>query len=248
MLRVCIKFVCLLGKYIILFRGETSISVANKVLIVATPEVQEATTNQPLSQPTIPTPPPPPPPPSPNIQSVSDSSLQQQNNQRVSSQPRKNNQQQYSQPLKKLTWSEFVETQVKKYRNPFTQTIIRFFMMTGFRNTPWVRKFAGYSSDSGIEYRILYDVFSICSISPSDDTLSYFSIRIYLLVENYGTNLFVSWIAWFEPTPSTNVCSVKLYLMEECKNGKSFVFDTRRNGWSYCWNCFTYVAKKNFRR
>jgi len=164
--------------------------------------------------------------------------------------------------LRLLSWKDFVEEQVKESQSAFTRICDRFFLVTGFRKTPWLRNFGGYTLQGGnslnafegfiipnffesheevvikIEEEInklktykntdcflarLTDVHIVDSCTQSFFGVEFFPIRrgdhnqadyrkfcvishnrvrTYLLVENFGTDLFVSWITRFESIPS----------------------------------------------
>lgn len=163
--------------------------------------------------------------------------------------------------LRLLTWKQYVDEQVNLYSDkPFIRFCGRFFLFTGFRNTPWVRKFSGYTmqggnsldafegyvipdfsesqekvmievekqiaqvrryentdcfnvrltdahvADSATQSFLGVELFPIVRGGKPDyrrfTVISYHRVRTYLLVENYGTDLFVSWITRFEPQPS----------------------------------------------
>ncbi|MCT7951570.1 FHA domain-containing protein [Ancylothrix sp. C2] len=212
-------------------REQTRIAVAGGIFLVATPQGGNIT--------------PPPPVYSQPIYSQptsSGSSLPrtQVNNQPVSS--------------KVLTWKEYVNQQVEKEENFFVRFIKRFYLVTGFRNTPWVRAygetgfnaFDGYIipdfkepaaniafgieeklgqlkkyedtdflvakltdahiADSATQSFLGVELFPIQRGGRGDyrrfGVLSYHRVRTYLLVENYGSDLFVSWVTRFEPDPT----------------------------------------------
>ncbi len=169
-----------------------------------------------------------------------------------------------SSSLEVLTWKQYVEKQLKKYEGKFfAKTAANFSMITGFRNTPWIRKFGGYHPEQSgngfeafdgyiipdfkesaqtiavkIEERLGetrgYENTDCCVVMLTDAHIadsatqsflgvelcpiqrgvmgrfdyrrfcivSYNRVRTYLLVENYGSDLFVSWITRFEPEPT----------------------------------------------
>lgn len=158
---------------------------------------------------------------------------------------------------KVLTWKEYVDKQVKRQpEGSFSAFIARFYLITGLRNTPWVRTygqtgfnaFDGYiipnfngsakAVAEGIEEKLTkmtqYEDTN-CYVAELTDAhiadsatqgflgvelfpirrsmggkgdyrrfciLSYHRVRTYLLVENYGSDLFVSWVTRFEPDPT----------------------------------------------
>jgi len=150
----------------------------------------------------------------------------------------------YEAPIKVLTWSEFVENQVRKGDNWFDRVAIRFFMVTGLRNTPWISLNDGCGLDgyiipdfkepatkiaSGIEANLgqlrqyedtdcnvvlLTDAHLVGEIPDAMLALplkrggkkdfrrffvvSHHRIRTYVVVDNYGTDLFVGRITRFE--------------------------------------------------
>jgi hypothetical protein len=240
-----------IGEYPI--RGQTQIIIGHNIVLIATPEiypvnsiqaqVPQANTPGNFSQPQVPSSNPlPVPPPVPVGQSPI--------NFNVSG----------TSPLRKLTWEEYVSEQVQKQPNWWTRVSTRFALATGFRNTPWMLEFSGYTIKGGnslnafqgyiipdfqepedkIRQEIQTQVSQLrqyrntdCFVAELTDAhiadsasqaflgvelfpiqrgnisdfrnfcvVSYHRVRTYLLVENYGTDLFVSWITRFEPEPS----------------------------------------------
>ncbi|RAM53235.1 MAG: hypothetical protein C6Y22_01810 [Hapalosiphonaceae cyanobacterium JJU2] len=221
---------------------QTRIAMAGGIVLVATPEVLPGTT-QPAytSPPRIYSSPPQPTYPPPFQQPVGGNP---------------------SYSLQMLTWKEYVEQQVKLSSNFFTRIATRFSLVTGFRNTPWVRGFEGYNNGAGNNFNA-FDGYILPDFQESAETVaiaieekigqmkqyedtdcyltrltdahivdsgkqsflgielfpifrgrwpradyrkfcvaSYHRVRTYLLVENYGSDLFVSWITRFEPQPT----------------------------------------------
>ena len=153
-----------------------------------------------------------------------------------------------------LTWKEYVNQQLEKEDNPFVRFSKKFYLVTGFRNTPWVRAyrqtgfnaFDGYIipdfkepaekiafgieeklgqlkkyedtdffvakltdahiADSATQSFLGVELYPIQRGGRGDyrrfGVLSYHRVRTYLLVENYGSDLFVSWVTRFEPDPT----------------------------------------------
>ncbi len=168
---------------------------------------------------------------------------------------------------KVLTWKEYVDKQVKRQpAGSFSAFAARFYLITGLRNTPWVRTygqtgfnaFDGYiipnfngsakTVAEGIEEKLTkmtqYEDTN-CYVAELTDAhiadsatqgflgvelfpirrsmggkrdyrrfciLSYHRVRTYLLVENYGSDLFVSWVTRFEPDPTPVVPGLWLVL------------------------------------
>jgi hypothetical protein len=172
-----------------------------------------------------------------------------------------------SQPLRVLSWSQYVKEHVDNYDTYFRRLAIRFYLITGIRETPWVGssrqsgfgafdgyilpKFNGEAEEvsSKIEQQIgnlmqyedtdcfiarLTDAhildsstayFKGVSFSPFMRTkkrskgdyrrfciTSYHWVRNYLLVERYGSDLFVSWFIRFEPEPDGSLIIFMLLL------------------------------------
>jgi hypothetical protein len=165
---------------------------------------------------------------------------------------------------KMLTWEEYVEKQVRKQLDGLARWATRFYLVTGFRNTPWVRRYGSIGFDAfdgyiipdfpesaetiaiGIEKQLgqlkqyqntdcfvakLTDahiadsetqkflgveLFPVIRGGKADyrrfSIVSYHRVRTYLLVENYGTDLFVSWVTRFEPEPTPVVMGLWLLL------------------------------------
>jgi hypothetical protein len=160
-----------------------------------------------------------------------------------------------------LTWKAFVDRQLSKLPPSPKRLAIRFGLLTGFRETPWVRRnsmgnglssFDGYIipdfqgsvetvaatiqdkvgqlkhykdtdcflaelTDAHIDdstNQKLWDLelFAIerSSNHPHADyrnfcVTSYHRVRNYLLIEQYGTDLFIGWITRFEPLPKVGL-------------------------------------------
>lgn len=160
-----------------------------------------------------------------------------------------------------LTWKEFVDQQLSKLPSNQAGLATRFGLLTGFRETPWIRRnsievglssFDGYIipdfqgsvetvtatiqdkvgqlqryddtdcfiaelTDAHIDdstYQKLWDVelFAVqrANNNPSADyrnfcVTSYHRVRTYLLIEQYGTDLFIGWITRFEPSPKVGL-------------------------------------------
>jgi hypothetical protein len=150
----------------------------------------------------------------------------------------------YSSPLKVLSWAEYVEKQVNKVSNWFDQVAIRFFMVTGLRNTPWISLNEGSGLDGYIipnfkesAERVSVEIeANLDRLRQYEDTdcnvvlltdahiawetpdamlalplkrggrkdfrrfciVSHHRIRTYVVVDNYGTDLFVGRITRFE--------------------------------------------------
>lgn len=212
-------------------REQTRIAVAGGIFLVATPPGTSIMPPPPVySQPVYSQP------------ASSGSSLPrtQVNNQPVSS--------------RVLTWKEYVNQQLEKEDNPFVRFSKKFYLVTGFRNTPWVRAYRqtgfnafdgyiipdfkepaeniafgieeklgqlkkyedtdffvakltdGHIADSATQSFLGVELFPIQRGGRGDyrrfGVLSYHRVRTYLLVENYGSDLFVSWVTRFEPDPT----------------------------------------------
>lgn len=175
--------------------------------------------------------------------------------------------------LKVQTWKEFVQEQVDAQSdNVLTQLATRFYLVTGYRSTPWLRRYDGQSDvknskgkgfeafdgyilpnfkgsaeaiANGLELRLNQQLRGYedtdCRVVQLTDAhiadtasqsfvgvelfpvrrgsrpdyrrfcvVSYHRVRTYLLVENYGTDLFVSWFTRFEPNPSSVVLNLWL--------------------------------------
>ncbi|MCA6540402.1 MAG: hypothetical protein IM578_16885, partial [Pseudanabaena sp. M037S2SP2A07QC] len=167
--------------------------------------------------------------------------------------------------LRVQTWKEFVNEKVDAHSdNIFTAIATKFYLVTGYRNTPWLRGYDGQSDSknakgkgfeafdgyilpnfkgsaeevaNGLELRLNQQIQGYentdCRVVQLTDAhivdtasqsflgvelfpiqrgnkpdyrrfcvISYHRVRTYLLVENYGTDLFVSWFTRFEPNPS----------------------------------------------
>ncbi|MBD1803880.1 FHA domain-containing protein [Microcoleus sp. FACHB-SPT15] len=171
-------------------------------------------------------------------------------------------------PLKVLNWKHYVDEQVEKQPDGLSRLATRFYMVTGFRNTPWIRAygskdngfnaFDGYIipdfnesaetvaavieeklgqmrqyeetdcfearltdahiADSATQSFMGVELFPIRrGRSPRGDyrrfcVVSYHRVRTYLLVENYGSDLFVSWITRFEPEPTPAIMGLWLFV------------------------------------
>jgi FHA domain len=163
-------------------------------------------------------------------------------------------------PLVQVAWKDFIKSQVDKQPNWICKVVTRFSLATGFRNTPWISKFNGYTlrggsslsafegyiipdfsgsentvrdivqsqvgqlrqykdtdcyiteltdahiADSATQKFLGVELFAIKRANQSDwrkfCVASYHRVRTYLLIENYGSDLFVSWVTRFEPDPS----------------------------------------------
>lgn len=205
--------------------AQTRIAIADQVLFVATPEGAASPAQTPTYQPNPPV-----------KQSVAGIRPSEQ---------------------KVLTWKEYVDKQVRRQpEGSFSAFAARFYLITGLRNTPWVRTygqtgfnaFDGYiipnfkgsakTVADGIEEKLTkmtqYEDTN-CYVAELTDAhiadsatqgflgvelfpirrsmggkgdyrrfciLSYHRVRTYLLVENYGSDLFVSWVTRFEPDPT----------------------------------------------
>jgi hypothetical protein len=166
-----------------------------------------------------------------------------------------------SDELPTLSWSQYVQSQIAQHESGFMQLAVAFALLTGWRNTPWLKSskdqgglgaFDGYiipnfkgSLDAvvqSVEKQIgelrQYDdtdcfVANLTDAHIADSAsqsfvgvelfpiqrgknvhrgdyrrfcvASYHRIRTYLLIEKYGSDLFVSWITRFEPTPASEV-------------------------------------------
>jgi FHA domain len=164
--------------------------------------------------------------------------------------------------LQILSWDKFVDKQARG------DIATRFHMITGFRNTPWVRAYGqtGFNAFDGyiipnfkgsnqtvttaIEEKLSHlrgskgeyegtncfianltdahitdsatQTFTGIEIFPisrgwGEDyrrffVVSYHRVRTYLLVEKYGSDLFVSWITRFEPQPTALIMYLWLSL------------------------------------
>ncbi|MEZ2318928.1 MAG: FHA domain-containing protein [Microcoleus sp.] len=190
---------------------------------------------------------------------------------------------------KVLTWKEYVDKQVKKQpAGSFSAFTTRFYLITGLRNTPWVRTygqtgfnaFDGYiipnfngsakTVAEGIEEKLTkmtqYEDTN-CFVAELTDAhiadsatqgflgvelfpirrsmggkgdyrrfciLSYHRVRTYLLVENYGSDLFVSWVTRFEPDPTPVVpglwlaiaCLLTLLLVSSTSTNRHIISPT----------------------
>jgi FHA domain len=214
-------------------QAQTRIAVAAGIVLVATPDVAIVTAQPPVYT-----------PPAPSAPPVYSSASQPTYS--VSSRP--NIPQSYSPPMEMLTWKEYVEQQVQQRSNFMARIAMRFYLVTGFRNTPWTRNLGGYvlpnfreSAETvaiAMEEKIgqmtqyedtdcyvarLTDAHIVNSATqtffgvelfpifrgkkPNADyrkfcVVSYHRVRTYLLVENYGSDLFVSWVTRFEPQPT----------------------------------------------
>ncbi len=261
-------------------QDQTRIAIAGNIILVATPASQISTqqmatllpptstqsTIQPPIQPPIPTFSQPPVQP-PSI--YSDSSPPISNYDPSASKVRESTYRNGFSQVKTLTWKEFVDKQVESQPGWLSRLATRFYMITGFRNTPWVRKYAGnakegdgfdafdgyiipeFKDDAGVLAQGIATELSRlrrydntdCFITKLTDAhiadsatqsflgielfpiqragkpdyrrfcvISYNRVRTYLLVENYGTDLFVSWITRFEPDPTPVLIGIWLGL------------------------------------
>lgn len=215
--------------------AQTRIAIADQVLFVATPEGAASPAQTPTYQPN--------PPVKQPVAGIKPSEQ------------------------KVLTWKEYVDKQVKRQpAGSFSAFAARFYLITGLRNTPWVRTygqtgfnaFDGYiipnfkdsakTVAAGIEEKLTkmtqYEDTN-CFVAELTDAhiadsatqnflgvelfpirrsmggkgdyrrfciLSYHRVRTYLLVENYGSDLFVSWVTRFEPDPTPVVPGLWLAL------------------------------------
>ncbi|MBZ8180734.1 FHA domain-containing protein [Oscillatoria salina] len=249
----------------------TNIRIASGIFLVATPIPDTASpTSAPPAPPPIYTPPtldsrlPPPPvvpnstpgiPVTTNRNSAINKDNQNQNLTRKSSSSQPTPKPKLS-PLPVLTWKEYVDKQVKKQLDVSSSTATKFCLITGFRNTPWIREygqtgfraFDGYiiPNFQGSVDRVIAEIEdNLGQLRQDEDTdcfiakltdahiadsatqkflgvelfpirrgivqrgdyrrfcvVAYHRVRTYLLVEKYGSDLFVSWITRFEPQPT----------------------------------------------
>lgn len=166
--------------------------------------------------------------------------------------------------LRVLSWREYVEKQIAaRHTEGFGRFAAWFHLVTGFRNTPWIRAygvgeannfnaFDGYiipnfkGSAEDVTAKIEEQLSQLkqyedtdCFVTKLTDAhiadsatqnflgvelfpiqrdgrhsradyrrfcvVSYHHVKTYLLVENYGSDLFVSWITRFEPDPTQAV-------------------------------------------
>ncbi len=265
-------------------RGRTEISVANEVLLIAeplrdaysSPQVTEIRNPSPVSSPSqqassppVSTPSSPYAPPiyQPNSQQTSyegtyGTEVSPSRNIPFPSTMNRAKARGSTFSSKTLTWQQFVSKQVKLTKHPVRKLVAWGSMITGFRNTPWVRYFHGYNPEqsgncfldfdgyvlpnfqesaskilTGIENKLsqlreyentdcrivkLTDAHLIDSASQNFIGIelfpvsrggkpdyrrfcvtSYHRVRTYLVVENYGSDLFVSWLTRFEPVPTS---------------------------------------------
>lgn len=169
--------------------------------------------------------------------------------------------------LRVLKWREYVAEHVALYESPWQRLVVWFYLTTGWRNTPWVKKhgqtgfdaFDGYVipsfngsvdsviteieknlgkltqyedtdcfvanltdahiADSSIQSFAGVELFPIVrgrNVQKGDYrrfcVSSYHHVKNYLLVEKYGTDLFVGWITRFEPRPTSVIIGLWLAL------------------------------------
>lgn len=230
--------------------AQTRISIADNLVLVATPEFVAVAAGMPSSPPLY-TPP-------------SNGSTYNYSTQELPAHARVSNMHPDTagrSGLAVLTWKAFVDRQLSKLPSGQKRLAIRFGLLTGFRETPWVRRnsmgnglssFDGYIipdfqgsvetvvatiqdkvgqlkrykdtdcflaelTDAHIDdstNQNLWDLelFAIqrSSNHPHADyrnfcVTSYHRVRNYLLIEQYGTDLFVGWITRFEPLPKVGL-------------------------------------------
>jgi hypothetical protein len=161
------------------------------------------------------------------------------------------------QSLRVLSWSGYVNEHLNQYENGFKRFVVWFYLVTGMRETPWIKAFGAIGFDA-------FDGYIIPDFKGSADTVvatieqkigqltqyedtdcfiaqltdahivdsatqdfkgaeffpfqrkknsskrdyrrfcvtSYHWVKNYLLVESYGSDLFVNWITRFEPPSS----------------------------------------------
>jgi len=171
--------------------------------------------------------------------------------------------------LKVLSWNQYVTGQVAKHEG-ITKIATRFALLTGLRNTPWVRRYGqtGFESFDGyiipdfkgnVETVVATIEQQIGQLQQYEDTdcyvanltdahiadsatqrflgveffpirrdrsekqlsrgdyrrfcvVAYHRVRSYLLIEKYGSDLFVSWITRYEPQPTPVLITLWLVL------------------------------------
>ncbi|MFB2917917.1 FHA domain-containing protein [Aerosakkonema funiforme] len=146
--------------------------------------------------------------------------------------------------LRVLTWGEYVEVQASQLQSWWDRVAIRYYLMTGLRNTPWI-KFDGYVipdfkepaekiavgieanlnqlkryedtdchvvlltdahlTDSRRDFFSGIELFSLKRGGRRDFrrfcVVSHHRIRTYVIVDNYGTDLFIGRLTRFESQP-----------------------------------------------
>lgn len=226
----------------------TRISLAGNLLLVATPETLAVTS------------PPPSLSPTPPYQASSSPSPQQFPTTTLGW-DRGTVQKKHSFSSSVLSWSQYVEAQLDSQGlADFSRFAARFHIITGFRNTPWLRAygeqannfnaFDGYIipnfkgsarevaskieqnlgqlekykdtncfvvkltdahiADSATQSFLGVEFFPIIRSHTHNRAdyrqfcvVSYHHVKTYLLVENYGEDLFVGWISRYEPYPTS---------------------------------------------
>ncbi len=234
---------------------ETRISMGNSVFLTVTPEVNPVSVPQPQAPSSNASIPPiyQSPPVNPQISPNSIGYISRGSEQQIL--PNTGNP-----PLLEINWERFVQKQIGKQPNWLSRVVTNFALVTGFRNTPWVRNFAGYTlqggsslgafegyiipdfqesentvrdiieaqvgqlrqyqntdcysteltdahiADSATQRFLGIELFPVIRSNRADwrkfCVVSYHRVRTYLLIENYGSDLFVSWVTRFEPDPS----------------------------------------------
>jgi Inner membrane component of T3SS, cytoplasmic domain len=236
---------------------EMRISMGNSVFLTVKPETNTGHLPTPPAQPSNFSPPQPPIYQSPVVNSPISPNY-------PGNISRENEQQNFpisgAAPLLKVDWERYIEKQIGKQPNWFLKVVNRFSLVTGFRNTPWIRNFSGYTlqggnslgafegyiipdfneseitvrdlierqvgqlrqyqntdcytteltdahiADSSTQRFLGIELFPIIRSNRADwrklCVVSYNRVRTYLLIENYGSDLFVSWVTRFEPDPT----------------------------------------------
>ena len=171
--------------------------------------------------------------------------------------------------LRVLSWNQYVREQVAQHEG-ITKIATRFALLTGLRNTPWVRRYGqtGFESFDGyiipnfkgdVETVVATIEQQIGQLQQYEDTdcyvanltdahiadsatqkflgveffpirrdrsgkqlsrgdyrrfcvVAYHRVRSYLLIEKYGSDLFVSWITRYEPQPTPVLITLWLLL------------------------------------
>jgi pSer/pThr/pTyr-binding forkhead associated (FHA) protein len=180
----------------------------------------------------------------------------------------------YHQPVSKgntsslqvISWKKYVQQQINKKSSPFAKFSMWFHLITGYRNTPWVRAYGNSTGNNfnafdgyiipnfkgSIEKVVSEIQNSVSSLRQYQDTDCYVTkltdahiadsasqgffgvelfpivrgdknpqhdyreflvashnrVKTYLLVEKYGTDLFVNWITRFEPEPTSIIIGI----------------------------------------
>lgn len=242
----------------------TIIILGGEITLNITP--QDTINNIPTPLPNIPNTPTPPPIYTPQNQGFNNQiNPPQSNNFQPQNYPISQQQSRHPSPsLRVLTWADYVKEQVKNQNGWLNKIATKFYLITGFRNTPWLRNYGktgfdafdgyiipdftgsaeevareveqqlgqlrnyentdcyvakltdGHIADSATQSFLGVELFPIKRGKKPDYrrfcVVAYHRVRTYLLVENYGNDLYVNWITRFEPKPNPIIAKLMFFL------------------------------------